>query len=1155
MARSSNTGVESLLFKSGIRRNRKNSAPVRSVTLEGVDEKASPLTGTFRYDSPGSALKSTQQLNVDFSNFSNHTFFNSAEAKVQKAFDKIINKMPFDGTFSEIVAFVDSLTGFEKYVYNQFPSRSGYLAFSGSASPSSPGTFIEVKDFKGSTTPTLSKNPTGEGVLDPKNSPFTLEFHFSVPGIANDNQIVFQKKSSNNGITVYLEESSSTETANLVMAVISGSQSLKTSMEITKGNFQHVAAVFDKSAGPGQLFLYRDAALESSSSFAAIGSIDFTTSPLYIGSGSSQTIAGTVMTPAETLSGALDDIRFWHKRKTQKEIRKQQYQEVFAQKDLKLLFRLNEPSGTFSGNGSNLVLDYSGNSLHSSISNFSMNQRSTDTFGSSPMSGESRASTISLFPSFSSLTSLNSSFLTEAKQYDASNPNIVTRLIPPHYLRDASSFEGFESENAGLSDDIGTAIDQPGGATVGQPQIIAAILFTFAESFDELKMFIDEFKRLLKVDVLTNETVSNQLLPWLSRYYGVDLPEMFGALSAEQFLDGKNVRQDRTTTTAIQTVQNMLWRRIFSDLPYLLSSRGTMASVRSLLSNLGISPNGPIRIREYGGSSIRNLGDSFIRRHEIAAMLNMSGTLADAGTVNPQGIDPGRPFLQSSFLSGSRTEPGKPEAWGTQGELGTSQVSDGYFTSGSWTFEGRYKFTNKISHTTKQSLVRIHTTGSLGNEHNVMYNCVARKPVPLSSITGSVTLFGRPNSVTDSEGLNLTLTGVDIFDGGKWQISFGRNRNDLIDTYTSSSYFLRASKFSPAGLEQFYTTSSYFDDGARNGTNYAQKFSENYNSSGTFLVIGSQSINTSSNAFLNDTVNNDYPESRYTTFTGMLSSLRFYSKGLSEEETKTHSKNFKSVGVKDPEANFSFVTNTSGSFQKLRLDVSLDQPITESDSSGEITGFDFSQNSNTFAGTGFESSKRVILPERFDFDVLSSNFQSGENPNKIRVRSYKSLENVRESGASFAPLHDIPQNEQPQDDNRVAVEISVTQGLNEDIMNIFSTLNALDNLIGSPELVFSQDYPSLRNLRRIYFNRLTKKVNFLSFFEFFKFFDDTIGDILEQMIPGDTRFLGSSYVIESHALERAKFSYKYYDLYLGEEDRGGKEVIRLQQIVGSLRKF
>jgi len=56
-------------------------------------------------------------------------------------------------------------------------------------------------------------------------------------------------------------------------------------------------------------------------------------------------------------------------------------------------------------------------------------------------------------------------------------------------------------------------------------------------------------------------------------------------------------------------------------------------------------------------------------------------------------------------------------------------------------------------------------------------------------------------------------------------------------------------------------------------------------------------------------------------------------------------------------------------------------------------------------------------------------------------------------------------------------------------------------------------------------------------------------------MPSDVEFNGSSYVIESHALERPKFTYKYYDMYLGEEDRGGKEVILLQQIVGTLRKI
>ena len=166
--RSSNTSADSLFFKSGIRRTkRKNRAPLRAYTLEDSKNSLQNLSGSFRYDSPGAPLKSTQQLNVDFSDFSQHTFFNSAEAKTQKAFSRIINSFPFDGNRSEIDSFVDSLTGFEKHIFDMFPSNSGYLKFSGSSSPTEPGTFIEVNDYKGSTQPSLSVDPTGENVLDP----------------------------------------------------------------------------------------------------------------------------------------------------------------------------------------------------------------------------------------------------------------------------------------------------------------------------------------------------------------------------------------------------------------------------------------------------------------------------------------------------------------------------------------------------------------------------------------------------------------------------------------------------------------------------------------------------------------------------------------------------------------------------------------------------------------------------------------------------------------------------------------------------------------------------------------------------------------------------------------------------------------------------
>jgi len=1176
MSREPNTPADNLLFKPGILRNKRSAAPVRNMTLNDAENTQTILTGSFRYDSPGAPLKSTQQLFVDWSDFASHTFFNSAEAKTQKAFDKIINSLPFDGTKTEFYSFVDGLTGYEKYVLDQFPQHIGYLAFSGSSSPSSPGTYISINDFKGSHSPKLSKNPTGGSVLDPGTNPFTFEFYVNSPsGSNNDSQVIAQKLNGNDGISLFLSSSADKASplgvVDYLVMIRSGSLTLSASMELTKGQFEHCATVFDRSAGPGQILLYRNGMKVATSDFGALGQIDFKTSPMTLGSGSAHAFGYHTFTPQETLSGAMDEFRVWHTGRTQQEIQQQRFLDVFAQKKLKLLYRFNEPSGTFAGNGSDLVLDHSGNGLHTSVQNFSMSLRNTGTYGQAPVNGETAIVSTVLFPSFEGVTDLNDELLTSASNYDYSNPNLVTRLVPSHYFKEASDAEGFETEKADIGESLARRYDQPGGARVGQPQIIAGLLYTFAETFDELKMFIDEFKRLLKVDVLSQDAISDQLLPWLSRYYGIALPNFYANASLNQLLDGTEIRKNRRSTTALRAVQNTLWRRIFSDLPFIFSTRGTHMSLRSILANMGINPDGPIRIREFGGSKQRNLGDSFIRRHEIAAMLDMSGTLNTPGTLNPQGIDSSRPFLAGPYLSGSRVAPGVPQPAGVLGErayvsgaygpiTGSSDPNDGLFTSGSWTVEGIYKFDNKHTHPLTQSLARIHVTGTTAPNvgHGVLFNLVAIKPGSSLSTTGSLVLYGRPVSGSSAPTLSMYMTGVDIFDGRKWSIAFGRDRHDLISSYVSSSYFLRAGKFTPGGLEEFLTTSSYFYEGT-SANNALQSISgsgasASYNTSGTFVVVGSQSFDTTESVFLNDTTNVD-SRARISTFTGKVSTLRFWSKGLTVDETKTHARNFKSLGVIDPEINFNFVTNASGSFERLRVDVSIDQTVTKSDASGNIALFDFSQNNLLFSGSGFQASKEVIKPERFDFEVLSPNFQSGENPNKIRIRSYLNDQTAEKFGAALAPLHEIPQAEEPQDDKRVSIEISVVQALNEDIMNIFATLESLDNLIGSPELVFAYEYPHLRNLRRIYFNRLTDKVNLQSFFEFFKFFDETIGDLLEQMLPSDSKFQGTSYVIEPHVLERAKFTYKYYDMYLGEENRGGKPVILMQLITGDLRKF
>ena len=93
------------------------------------------VTESFTYTSPGTGLRSTQQLNVDWSKFENHTFFNSAQVKLNVTFDKIQNGFPFDGSQKETQTFLDTLTGFEKYVYDSYPKNVGYLFCVGKNEP------------------------------------------------------------------------------------------------------------------------------------------------------------------------------------------------------------------------------------------------------------------------------------------------------------------------------------------------------------------------------------------------------------------------------------------------------------------------------------------------------------------------------------------------------------------------------------------------------------------------------------------------------------------------------------------------------------------------------------------------------------------------------------------------------------------------------------------------------------------------------------------------------------------------------------------------------------------------------------------------------------------------------------------------------------
>ena len=204
-------------------------------------------SSSFRYGNT-KGLASTQQLRIDYSKYENHTFFHSAVANVNEAFDKIVNFYPFEKSRKLLEKYEDDLTGFEKYVLDRFPKNVGYLNFSGSAvgESLSNGTQINVKDRSGASIGAISDTPTGGPVLDPVSSPFCLEMFLKIPSQVNDNQIVVQKFGSlANNFTLALSQSSSSNNCELHFFITSGSSYNIVSGSIDKGSFSHVHAMYD----------------------------------------------------------------------------------------------------------------------------------------------------------------------------------------------------------------------------------------------------------------------------------------------------------------------------------------------------------------------------------------------------------------------------------------------------------------------------------------------------------------------------------------------------------------------------------------------------------------------------------------------------------------------------------------------------------------------------------------------------------------------------------------------------------------------------------------------------------------------------------------------------------------------------------------------
>jgi len=327
------------------------------------------------------------------------------------------------------------------------------------------------------------------------------------------------------------------------------------------------------------------------------------------------------------------------------------------------------------------------------------------------------------------------------------------------------------------------------------------------------------------------------------------------------------------------------------------------------------------------------------------------------------------------------------------------------------------------------------------------------------------------------------------------------------------------------------------------------------NTSGTFLTIGSQSLGGGTH---NTFINNEDIDMFYktTNFTGELGAIRLWSKNNTVEEWESHVRNPLSFGTSNPKSSYLFESSISGSFEKLRLQTSTKQGTTASDAVGSFRYFDFSHNNKHLVGSGFEIKKKVVKTTNIIFNTISPNFDLSIADKKVRVRTLSDVSRIKENPyAITTPVYEVFPGEKTLDDPRFSIEMSTMKGLNDDIVKIFSDYEFLNTAMGKTNLMFSDSYPDLSNIRDLYFENVLEQLDLGVYRELFKWLDNSFTDLIGNLLPHTTKFMGINFVYENHMLERSRFKYLYDEIYLKSKPIESDRSLLLSQFVALIARM
>lgn len=493
---------------------------------------------------------------VDYSKFENHVFFGSAYWAINFALSRIFdeeNGYPWSGELKEKNEWESLNSDFENWWFkNEYPHEFGYASFAGFP-------YISVNDL--------------EKKLQPGTGSFTIEAVIKPDidtwvGTLVDKPIFSYIDSTNqNGIAVSL--SSSSKWLNFSIHSASTINKITASYHPYASSSHHVA--FRYNAGNKEMSILVDGTKLTGSTFSTLTNINIS-----VNSGS----IGFRLSAASPLrySGSIDDFRFWGSARSDELIKRNYYKSIHANHsgNLLLYYKFNELENV---SPVTTVIDYSGNDLHGTwVDSYTSNNKVSGTLGSwFKTKGDP------VFNRTNTRVSASlSKWFSSGSNYDRDNQNLIFNLVPSFFIEENDHDE------------------------------MRLFLLLIARHYDRLKLYIQHLANYLYSNEEKYENVPDELLNILAQNYGLDIAGVYDSGKPLEQLFGETILSTGSLDVSLQTVRNQLRRNLVNNLVYILKTKSTQESIRTVFRTLGLDED-VVNINEYSAFS-GGIGTSYTNK-------------------------------------------------------------------------------------------------------------------------------------------------------------------------------------------------------------------------------------------------------------------------------------------------------------------------------------------------------------------------------------------------------------------------------------------------------------------------------------------------------------------------------------------------------------